>query len=331
MSKGARIWVVLIGMLLVGAFGVELFARHGLGLGDPPLTIRDPAIEYMFKPGTYQRFGNTIHYNSFSMRAEETTPEKTRPDELRVLVMGDSVVNGGVLTDDSELATRLAQARLTERLGRPVWIGNVSAGSWGPGNLLAYAERFGWFDADVVVFLLSSHDLGDIPSFPPDLGPDFPLEKPLLASWEAAARYLPRYIPLLRSRNAAANLESLSSAELEARLVEGRGLLRELLETAYDSVPAIAILHHSEQVERKGRGTGERADTLRRAAAVIAADAKASTTPYHPLEPYLDRGPEGESPYRDSIHINALGQRLYADAIICVVELALGLDGETCV
>ena len=187
---------LLAGMFLFASVALlELFARIALGLGDPPLTQRDPGIDYLFVPGTYHRFGNTIHYNSFSMRADEISPTKQNPDELRVLVMGDSVLNGGALTDDQDLATFIAQQRLRERLGRPVWVGNVSAASWGPGNLLAYADRFGWFDADVVIFLLSSHDVRDVPGFQADLGPNFPLSRPSLALTEGLTRYLPRYLP----------------------------------------------------------------------------------------------------------------------------------------
>ena len=119
-------------------------------------------------------------------------------------MIGDSVINGGALTDDRELATRIAQERLAADLERPVWVGNVSAGSWGPGNQLAYLRKFGTFDADVAIVVLSTHDIADVPDFAPDLGPDFPERPPMLALEEAVDRYLPRYVPWLARRAATA-------------------------------------------------------------------------------------------------------------------------------
>ena len=166
-----KLGFVLVGALLLALVG-ELGARWILGLGDPPLTVRDPEIEYLFAPNQdVRRFGNRVVYNNVSMRsADRWSMAKERPEELRVLVLGDSVINGGALTDHARLATTIAQETL-DRPARPVRVGNVSAGSWGPENLLAYVERFGLFDADLAVVVLSTHDLRDVRTFPDDLGP----------------------------------------------------------------------------------------------------------------------------------------------------------------
>jgi hypothetical protein len=321
-------WLGVGGALLLAFLGgTELYARHGLGLGDPPLTIRHSEIDYLFAPGSYERFGNQIHYNAQSMRADEVNAKKEDPAEFRVLVMGDSVINGGALTDDSELATRLAQERLVERLQRPVWVGNVSAGSWGPGNLLAYADHFGWFDADVVLFVLSSHDIADVPDFKDHLGPDFPAERPLLATGELIGRYLPRYLPRLSVADAPPAAERV---EEEANLRTGRHLFTELLRQAKANVGSVAILHHSERSELTGAPPNQ-ATALARLARSLYADAHAADVEVIPLAPYLQFAPTPLRASRDPIHINALGQRLYADAIICAVERAQGLPEETCV
>lgn len=318
-------WLTLGGaFLLAFLVGTELYARHGLGLGDPPLTIRHPEIDYLFVPGTYQRFGNQIHYNAQSMRADEVSAKKEDPAEIRVLVMGDSVINGGALTDDSELATRIAQDALMERLQRRVWVGNVSAGSWGPGNLLAYVNRFGWFDADVVLFVLSSHDIFDVPKFKPHLGVDFPSERPLLATSELVVRYLPRYLPGFYNAGSALDAQHLDE---HPNLKAGRHLLAELLRQAKANAGSVAILHHSERSELTGAPA---ATALARLARYIYAEAHAADVEVIPLAPYLQRTSNPQSAYHDPIHINALGQRLYADAIICVVERVQGLQGETC-
>src|SRR5437762_1643345 len=52
----------LLALLVTG----EIVARYGLGLGDPPLSVADPQIEYLFKPNqTCRRFGHRIHYNAY--------------------------------------------------------------------------------------------------------------------------------------------------------------------------------------------------------------------------------------------------------------------------
>ena len=314
---------LIVALIAVG-LGGELFARYALGLGDPPLTIRDPEIDYLFKPGTYHRFGNTITYNSFSMRADEVPPTKQGPDELRILVFGDSVVNGGAHTDDSELATRLAQEALADRLQRPVWIGNVSAGSWGPGNHLAYIDRFGLFDADIVIFLLSSHDIDDVPDFQADLGLDFPLEPPPLALQEAVVRYLPRYLPSIGSADAGVVHEPF-----DARIDEGRELFRELLRRTDLEARHVVVLHHLEQAEVTGE-PAERAALLARRAALLQEDAESEDATLLRLRPFVDTAPDAADHFRDAIHITAAGQRHYAAAIICVVERAQDLPGDTC-
>jgi len=94
------------------------------------------------------------------------------------------------------LATEILQRELRKRSDRPVAVANVSAGSWGPGNLLAYVEVFGVFDADVVFVVLSSHDATDVPQFGNLVGTaNFPDVKPKWALSEAMFRYLPRYLP----------------------------------------------------------------------------------------------------------------------------------------
>ena len=125
-------WPVrLLVALLVLLIAAELFARFYLGLGDPPLSMADPEIEYLFKPDqTCYPFHKRVHYNAWSMRSEDFPRHKSQPDELRVMVFGDSVVNGGSLTDHADLATTILQRRLSEDLGRPVVVGNISAGSW---------------------------------------------------------------------------------------------------------------------------------------------------------------------------------------------------------
>jgi hypothetical protein len=259
----------------------EAFARVGLGLGDPPLTIRDAEIEYLFAPSRcYSRFGNRVCYNEWSMRSDGG-------DRFDVLIMGDSVVNGGALTDQADLATEL----LSRETGLAV--ANISAGSWGPANLLAYSKRFGWFKADVAVFVFSSHDIGDVPSFTGDLGEDFPLTTPPLALWELATRYLPRYLPGQRAAPERA-------IPVEEAIRRGRTALDDLLDTAVSQVGGVCVLYHKTLREIEGSKPSRSSEFQATAARVGARFADIGETRDH---------------FRDDIHLNEAGQGYLARVI----------------
>ncbi|MFK7788352.1 MAG: SGNH/GDSL hydrolase family protein, partial [Phycisphaeraceae bacterium] len=274
-------------------------------LGDPPLSIADPEIEYLFKPSQdVSRFGNRIKYNAYSMRADDFSLEKTNEQELRVLVLGDSVANGGSQTDQSELATQLVQARLSEQLGRPVIVGNISAGSWGPGNVLAYVKRHGLFDADVVALVISSHDASDVPDFKPivDVSPDFPGTKPALALEELIFRYLPRYLPG-KAKPVESDAEELQPKEFTA--IEDLEKLIQLIQEA--DVPMIILQHASRDELADGYDPGHGA---------IAKVAESAKVPTVELGPSFEAAINaGKNVYRDNIHPNAQGQAVLAEAL----------------
>lgn len=297
--------IVLVVLVLVAG---ELVARYGLGLGDPPLSMAHPDIEYMFRPSQdCDRFGNTVAYNAFSMRSDGFTQHKALPDALRVMVMGDSVINGGNLTDQAELATERIKRRLSERLGRPVVVGNISAGSWGPGNLAAYAELYGLFDADVVVLVLSSHDANDVPTFEPVVGvhPGFPDERPRSALIEGAVRYLPRYLPLPGS--------SSPEAETRPKSAESDFAAREATVELMDAVRAsgaacIVALHPERSELTEGPKPGHH--HFRKLAE------QRGVTIVNMAPAFRAAVDAGRRPYRDNIHPNPTGQEIITDALM---------------
>lgn len=178
----------------------ELVSRFVFGLGDPPLFVLDPSIEYYYKPSrTYRRFGHTVSINSHSMRSPEFPSRRVDPRELRVMVVGDSIVTGGARIDQHELATSLLAPMLQRDTGRPVIVGNIAAASWGVPNQLAFLRRFGLFDADIVIVVLNSGDVDDVPGLEP-LGYAWPTSTPLLALQEPVRRLTERYAPVLAER-----------------------------------------------------------------------------------------------------------------------------------
>ena len=127
-------------------------------------------MEYLLQPSkTYHRFHHQIAVNRYAVR-RRLPPRKFRPNELRVLVIGDSIVYGGVRIDQTEIATEILKRHLQQNLGRPVVVGNASAKSWGPPNEFSYLKRYGTLDADVIILELSSHDYADAPTFRPVVG-----------------------------------------------------------------------------------------------------------------------------------------------------------------
>lgn len=307
--------MVLVGLLVVG----EGVARFGIGLGDPPLSIADPEIEYLFKPSVrYRRFGRQISYNAYSMRSGPIAPKRSDPAELRVLVLGDSIVNGGVLTDDSELTTAQLQPRLQEVLHRPVYVGNISAGSWGPPNMLAYARRFGWFDANAVVIVLSSHDYSDVPTFQPIVGvdPGFPDHAPVLALQELLTRYvLPR---LGRVGATAENPQVAPATQQDIDIC--MDAIRQMVRSARAAGAQVIIAQHLASAELGGKEMPGHA--------VIAAVAKELSVDLVQLGPVFEEARKaGQVVYRDGLHPSALGQRLIADTLFPHVLAALQSSG----
>jgi len=297
---------------------LELFARFYLGLGDPALVQVHPTIEYYFKPNQVAHpFGNLFRTNRYGMRSDDFPPRKTQPRELRVLVFGDSVVNGGNLTDHSRLATTLLQSRLAQELHRPVMVGNISAGSWGPPNQLAYIKQFGFFDADIAIFVLSSSDSSDAPTFEP-LNPfTHPTVAPFSAAWEGATRYLPRYWhwrSALEPVPPPGMRETINPRDVEVSIAAER----EFLDLARSAGLTAMVLQHWEASELDAQLPEFGHDEILRAA-------KASGVPVYQdagvLRQYMAKG---LSPYRDNIHLNDTGQRAYADILLDMLKRDAG-------
>ncbi len=300
--------LVAVLVLLALFVAAELVARFALGLGDPPLLVSDPQIEYLFRPSQeVRRFGNRIHYNQWSMRSEDFDAKKTDPRELRVIVIGDSVINGGAPTDQGELATQILRERLEKELNRPVVVGNVSAATWGPQNMLAYVKRFGLFDADVVVIVLSSHDWSDVPNFQPVVGvhPSFPEHKPLLAVQELVSRYLlPRIVGPAGADAGTPSAEPPEPKDIDRSLND----LRELFEIAKSGGASVIVAQYLESKEVMGE-LREGHDAILK----LATDSGAEVVQLGPA--FRAAVQSGRNPFRDMIHPNAVGQKLIADGL----------------
>lgn len=309
-----RVFFILAAIGFVGIVAVELFLRFYIGLGDPPIYQTDSRYEYIIKPGIYHRFGHTVSYNRWSMRSADIEPKKTDPRELRILVIGDSIVNGGSPTADAELATTLLEPTLSKELGRPVRVLNISMGSWGPRNMLGYLESFGTFDADIAVIVLNSIDYGDEPTFAP-LTSEQPTSKPLLAIQEAITNYLPRAIEKLKGEVAAEEDINPPADRGEKSLQSLRELVG-LLRSRGMRVVAVQHLRRDEAESVPFVGQAKIKATL---------DALSVAT-LHSVDWFKPHYTDAEPVLRDAAHPNARGQKILAEVLHAAIKRGMA-DG----
>lgn len=190
-------------VLMISGLGGVLLLEGGLrlflGLGDPVVLQADPEIGYLFQPNQAKhRFGNAVYYNQYSQRSDALQEPKP---QFRVLMTGDSVLNGGNLTDQ---AVTIAEQLETQLLaaGTTAEVLNASAGSWGIGNQWAYLQRFGAFESDLLILQIGTHDLVQPTSTGEKIGQDlnFPDRAPKCALQEVSTRYLWPKLRLLQHR-----------------------------------------------------------------------------------------------------------------------------------
>ncbi|MGA9381599.1 MAG: SGNH/GDSL hydrolase family protein [Phormidium sp.] len=189
MKIPAKYWIP--SSVLAVFVGMEVILRAAFGLGNPVLVQADSFTGYRFQPNQkLLRLGKKIQYNQYSQRSEPITLKKP-PTKLRILMIGDSVLNGGNPTDQSQTITELFEAKLSAS-GYPAEVLNASAGSWGIGNALGYLRKFGTFNADAVILQIGTHDLTQPTSTSAVVGhhPAFPTHPPLLATQDAWNRYI---------------------------------------------------------------------------------------------------------------------------------------------
>jgi hypothetical protein len=177
----------LIGIVILAGIA-EVVLRVKYGFCNSPLYVSDPDFEYIYAPSQdVKRFGYAIRTNRFSMRNEEVLPT----DSLVILLIGDSVVNGGSLTDQDSIASTILEKRFQKDFNKRVRVLNISAGSWGPDNVAAYLKKYGLFKAKLMCLVTSSHDAHDIMSHqsPVGIDPGWPDKQYKVALYELWDRY----------------------------------------------------------------------------------------------------------------------------------------------
>lgn len=224
------------------------------------------------------------------------------------MVYGDSIINGGNLTDQSHVGTSVLKRALAKALLRPVVVGNISAGSWGPPNELAYLKQYGFLDADFVVLVLSSSDYDDAPTFEPLNPLTHPTVAPVSALWDGFTRYLPRLWngKLINESGDVSDPEHIPNLQdIEVSLQAERDFLEMC---KLHSVRILVVQHWSAtelRTQKPLRGHWEIQRVAAAAGVPIYQDAAR-------LRTLLD---SGKNPYRDDEHLNEYGQQALADLL----------------
>ena len=300
--------LILMGGLISALLLIETALRVIYGFGNPPLYIGDDRIGYLLAPNqTVKRFGNRIHINESSMRAEAIAPEPN-PKTLRLLLLGDSLANGNWWTDQKDILSYRIAHYLRPHLPSPyeeIEALNASANSWGPRNEWAYLERYGTFNSTVLVLLLNTDDLFGTQPTPLQVGRDrsYPDKKPRLAIAEILNRYLKKNQPI-------PGLQEIRD--------EGGDRVGKNLE-AIDKIHQKAIADGSQFVlvlsplkrEIPGPRDYERVARQRLKDWAVAADIQYLDL----LETYQQYSPAPDDLYRDHIHLSPQGNELVGEAI----------------
>ncbi|QLE58149.1 SGNH/GDSL hydrolase family protein [Nostoc sp. TCL26-01] len=196
-----KLVLIIIFVVFIALVAIEIGLRSLFGFGNPLVYLADQQIGYLLAPHQRtRRFGNRIEINEYSMRSGNISQIPV-PNTLRVLILGDSIANGGWWTDQPHTISSLMTVALTSAKSdnyQQVEVLNASANSWGPRNELAYLQRFGDFHAQAIVLLINTDDLfATAPtSLPVGRDRNYPAQKPPLALIEVWQRYLKKPQPI---------------------------------------------------------------------------------------------------------------------------------------
>lgn len=309
-----KLIAIALGLLLLMLLIMELALRWWVGLGKPLIYQADPDIGYVLVPAQQvRRRGNDIRINAYSMRGDEIEQGRS-PSTLRILLVGDSIVNGGWWTPQDQTISALAQVQLypwaTQQGWSTVDVLNASANSWGPRNERAYLQRFGTFEAQVVVLVINTDDFfATAPQMlKVGLDPNYPDHLPLLALTELYGRYLK---PRFQKEKIKAMYEQLNDEEGD-RVGFNLAAIRDIHQQVTQANGQL-ILAHTPLLRELGT-SGPR-DYEQKARQRLQAIVTAESIPYIDFLPLFNALAPPDDIYSDHIHLNVKGNQRVVDAI----------------
>lgn len=301
-----RLSLIILGLILAATLFLEAILRIGFGLGNPLVYRADAEIGYLLAPNqSTRRFSNRIAINQYSMRSAPITPERP-PETTRILLIGDSIANGAWWTDQGATISALMEKKLAAILGNSVQVLNASANSWGPRNQSAYLQRFGTFEAQVIVVLMNTDDLFALAPSSAVVGREinYPDHKPALALMEWYDKYMKHYPPLPSVKEAGdrvknnltalEKIQAIAKANQAQLIIAITPLIREAKQEGKD-------------YEAKAR---ERLANFTKDANILYMDFLPTFQAYHPPDAL----------YRDNIHLSPTGNELISQQLTEAVK-----------
>ena len=300
-------------ILLAGLLLAELSLRVLFGFGNPPLYMADDDIGYLLAPNQrVRRFGNLIAINQYSMRTREIEQLRSS-NTLRVLLIGDSIVNGNWWTDQSETLSALIEHQLAQTgQTQSIEVLNASANSWGPRNQLAYLKKFGTLESQIVLLVINTDDLFGTQPNSLQVGKDrsYPDKKPSLAVMELITRFkkqtpIPGLQEIQNEKGDRIGKNLTAITEIKKYVDENHGILLLAMTPLKREV-----LNGPRDYEVAAR---KRVDQL----------VAQQQIPYVDfLKPFQDNA-AAESLYRDHIHLSPAGNALVCQSLTDLIHQAL--------
>ena len=300
LAKGAVILVVV-------AIAAELALRV-LGFGHP-LIYKPSAAGYELVPDqTVNRFRKFTHINSLGTRGPETTP-LPKSGTYRILVLGDSVANGGTQINDADTWPLRLQAALARRQ-QPVEVLNASAGGWSIPNEADWLSKHGTLGAKLIILEMNEKDLDQ-----PFVGPEildsnisFPSKNPSSALGELTTRYI---MPRLGLGRPTADPGSTADAFDPQRAQKVLGSLDSIRRFANANGAKLIILYW-DLVDPAPAGV---------AAARNRMLSYASDHQVVVIRPDLNKNRNGQRYFRDGIHPNVNGNAVIANDLAPAIAM----------
>ena len=303
MKKRLSILIIVVALIVGG----EVFLRQYFGFCDTVLFMEDPDFEYIPQPDQHLfRFRNNVDYNAFSMRSAEVDTTAHI-----ILGFGDSVINGGVQTDNDSLATTLLSASLSELEGEKVQMLNIASASWGPDNCYAYLQKYGDFGAKSIFLFVSSHDAYDNMDFQKivDVHVSFPTKQYVSAIYEVVDRYLmPKILGKFNKKKKQVRSEIEGINKEKDNSVFNTGFENLYAYSVRKHLPFTIYLHADMHEFKNGAYNAQGQEIIQ-----FARDN------HIPILLDLENGME-LSDFRDATHINCQGQKKIANTVYTYIN-----------
>ena len=278
---------------------LELAGRFW-GFCDYPLYLENAHYEHIHQPSQNRLiYRNQFYTNEWSLRSKPLSPT----DKIRILLAGDSILNGGNLTDQNALASTILENTLQKTYGPNIRILNLSGPNWGPDNIAAYLDQHGTDIQPTAIWLLtSSHDAFDAMQFESIIGkhPQYPTKQAPLAIFKVAQRLWHHFFKTQHSHQ--------QQIENSAHRAFNPGFQQIHEWCLANNIPMNAYFHYSKSELENGK--------LHRGGLQILAQLDSLGVNYINQEKQRLQFDH----FRDDLHYNAKGQRFLADQLLPVIE-----------